>query len=99
MSLLKQGHPEPAAQETAEYLQGRRYHNLSEQPMPCASLLFRQNLLCFSLCPLPVTIIHKNEFDYSLINALNMTDAEIKKKGKYYLLMLAFSFCATRGTD
>jgi len=45
---------------TLEYLQRRRLHNLSGQPVPGLHhpqseevfLMFRRNFLCFSLCPL-----------------------------------------------
>ena len=62
--LLKQGHLEPVAWMAFEYLQGGALHSFSGQPVPVLShshggkafLMFRGNLLCFSLCPLPLVL-------------------------------------------
>ena len=66
--LLEQDHPEQVAQDRIqagfEYLQRRRLHNLSEQPVPVLGhpqseeffFRFRWNFLCSSLCPLPLVL-------------------------------------------
>jgi len=66
--LPKQGHPQQAAEDHVqaglEYLQRRRLHNLSGQPVPVLVtlrgkkffLMFRRNFLCFSLCPLSLVL-------------------------------------------
>jgi len=66
MPLPKQDHLQQVAQDLVqvsfEYLQGRRIHNLSGQPVPATLrvkkffLMFRQNFLFFSLCPLPLVL-------------------------------------------
>lgn len=66
--LLKQGNLQPAAQDhiqTAfDSFQHGRLHNISAQPVPLLSpltvkqffLMFRGNILCFSLCQLPLVL-------------------------------------------
>jgi len=67
--LLKQGLLQQAAQDLVqaglEYLQRRRLHNplwaacsraLSPFKVKKFFLMFRQNILCFSLCPLPLVL-------------------------------------------
>jgi len=64
--VLNQGHLEQATQDCVqvgfEYVQGRRCHNSSGQPVPVTLkvkkffLVFRWNFLCFILCPLPLVL-------------------------------------------
>ena len=66
--LPKQDHPEQAAQDLVqaglEYLQRRRLYNLPGQPVPGLRHPQREEvlphvqveLLCFSLCPLPLVL-------------------------------------------
>jgi len=67
--LPKQGHLQQAAQDLfeagVENLQRRRVNNLSGNLSQCSVtlrgkkffLMFRQNFLCFSLCPLPLVLL------------------------------------------
>jgi len=67
--LTRQGHLQQTVQDhiqaDLEYLQIRRLHNPSGQLLQCSVtlqvkkifLMFRQNKLCFSLCPLPVVLL------------------------------------------
>jgi len=66
--LPKQGHLQQAVEDLVqarlEYLQRRRIHNPSGQPVPVLVtlrgkkffLMFRRNFLCFSLCLLPLVL-------------------------------------------
>lgn len=71
-TLIKKGHLELVVQEHVrrafENLQGWRHHNLLRKPVPGlwkknislqlkVFLTFRQNFLCFSLCPLPLVLL------------------------------------------
>jgi len=60
--LLQHGHLQLVAQDYVQmafkYLQDWQLHNLSGQPVSCLTvkncfLMFRGNLLCLILCPLP----------------------------------------------
>lgn len=87
-SVVRQSHPEQVVQDVVqvnvEDLQEERLHNLSSQPVQVLGhlhssknnnnlLMFRQSLLCFILCPLPLVLsLHSNEMSLAMFFSLSL---------------------------